>query len=314
MRSAEGSQGAPVLAPAAPGVQGVTAPVDTAAAQRRAFLDYAALAKPELTFLSVVTAVAGFLLGMPGLELTGLVHLTLGTSLVGAACGALNQYLERELDARMHRTARRPLPGGRIAPRTALFLGLLSAAAGTAQLWHFLGPLPGLLSAATLATYLLVYTPLKRHTHLATLVGGIPGALPPVIGWASATGELGPTALLLFAILFFWQMPHFHSLAWIYRKDYARAGYPLLAVTDPDGTRTGAAVAGFTLALLPVSLLAPAAGHGGVLYLAGALILGVAFLVPALRFRSARTTETARQVFFASLLYLPSLLLLLVLS
>jgi protoheme IX farnesyltransferase len=277
-------------------------------------LDYAALAKPELTFLSVVTAVAGFLLGSRGLELTGLIHLTFGTSLAGAACGALNQYLEREHDARMHRTARRPLPGGRIAPRTALFLGLLFAAGGTAHLWHFLGPLPGLLSAATLASYLLVYTPLKRHTHHATLVGGIPGALPPVIGWGSATGELGPTALLLFALLFLWQMPHFHSLAWIYRNDYARAGYPLLAVIDADGSRTGMMVAGFTLALLPVSLLAPLAGHGGVLYLAGASILGLAFLVPALRFRSAPTAETARHVFFASLLYLPSLLLLLVLS
>ena len=289
----------------------MSTPNATLALDRSRLQDYVTLLKPELTLLSSVTAVAGYLLGVQGLEGGGIAHTALGTFLTGGACGALNQYLEREQDALMRRTANRPLPARRIAPAEALLLGLLLAAAGITELWVFLGPLPGFLAVVTLAVYLLAYTPLKKVTAAATLVGGIPGALPPVIGWAAARQSLGPEALLLFALLFFWQMPHFFSLAWIYRKDYARAGYALLSTRDEEGRRTADAAVIFAGALFGLPLLFPAAGLGGGIQVIGGLLLGAGFLAAAIGFRAARTSAAARRVFFLSLFYLPAVLFLL---
>lgn len=286
-------------------------PNATLALDRSRLQDYVTLLKPELTLLSSVTAVAGYLLGVQGLDAPGIAHTALGTFLTGGACGALNQYLEREQDALMRRTANRPLPARRIAPAEALLLGLLLAAAGITELWVFLGPLPGFLALVTLAVYLFAYTPLKKVTPAATLVGGIPGALPPVIGWAAARQSLGPEALLLFALLFLWQMPHFFSLAWIYRKDYARAGYALLSTRDEEGGRTAAAAVIFTGALLGLSLVFPAAGLGGTFQVIGGLLLGAGFMAAAVGFMVTRTSAAARRVFFLSLFYLPAILFLL---
>ncbi|HTY58391.1 MAG TPA: heme o synthase, partial [Bacteroidota bacterium] len=213
----------------------------TLALERSRAMDYITLTKPELTFLSVLTALAGYYLGAGGVFAGGgLFHTLLGTAMVGGGSGALNQYIERRYDAQMKRTENRPLPSGRIAPLEALLFGLFLSVGGIVYLALAVNMLTGSLAAVTCVTYISLYTPLKRLTPLATLIGGIPGALPPVMGWTAATNEISLPALILFAILFFWQMPHFLSLAWMYRKDYARAGYRLLAVGDTSGGKTAA--------------------------------------------------------------------------
>jgi protoheme IX farnesyltransferase len=273
------------------------------------------LAKPELTLLSVITAVgAAYLAAQSNVSYWTLLHTFVGTLLVGGGAGALNQYLERRYDALMRRTENRPIPGGRVSGREALVFGLIIASIGVAELSVYTYLLAGLLAVATLATYLLLYTPLKRLTPFATVVGGVPGALPPVIGWAAVRGEVGMEAWALFAILFFWQMPHFLALAWMYRKDYARGGYKMLTVVDPEGTATSRQIIVYSIALLPATLLPTYLGLLGPVYFCGAFILSVLFILVALRLHWHRTNSAARKLFYASLAFIPALVLLMILD
>ncbi len=295
--------------------------IASAVRTRIRLMDYIELMKPELTFLSVLTALCGFYLASEGaFAIFGFVHTALGTALVGGGAGALNQYIERSYDALMKRTERRPLPAGRIAPTEALIFGIVVAVAGLTELMLFVNLLTSFLAFLTITSYLFLYTPLKRVTPSATLVGGIPGALPPLMGWAAARNELAGEAWILFAILFLWQMPHFLSLAWMYRKDYARAGFKMLTVVDKKGNRTARQIVLFCAALLPASLMSTFAGMTGSPYLVGALALGFAFLAIAILFAwytkydadesLAKANFYSRKIFFVSLLYLPALMFL----
>jgi len=272
-------------------------------------LDFWELTKPRIMLLIVLTTLAGFYLGAPDAsDPARLLNTLLGTALASAGASALNMVLEREADAQMRRTRNRPLPAGRLQPGEALTFGVLLGAAGVLYLTFVVNPLTGLLAAAAIASYLLVYTPLKRKTALCTVVGAAPGALPIVGGWAAARGALGVEAWLLFMILFFWQLPHFLALAWMYREDYARGGFPMLPTLDPDGESTARQIALNTLALLPVSLAPTMIGLAGRAYFFGALLLGLAFLSLSLYFVARRTNQFARRFYLASVLYLPALL------
>jgi heme o synthase len=287
----------------------------TIAIGRSRVADYITLTKPELTFLSVLTALAGALLAVDGaVPLDILAHVLLGTALVGGGAGALNQYIEREFDAQMRRTENRPLPSGRLSAGEVLVFGILLSVVGVVELLAFTNFLAGLLAGITLVTYLFLYTPLKRITPWSTFVGGIPGAIPPVIGWAAMRGEITIEAWILFGILFFWQMPHFFSLAWMYRRDYARAGYRLLTVVDPSGSVMSLYTLGYCILLLATSILPWTLGRAGNWYAVIACGLGVAFVGTAVLLRSSRGNDAARRVFFASLLYLPALFLALVID
>jgi protoheme IX farnesyltransferase len=257
----------------------------------------------------LLTTLAGFYLGSSSPASFGLMfHALGGTALLAIGAAALNQLLERDLDARMNRTENRPLPSGRIQPDTALFFGGICSATGLLWLALQVNLLTSLLGAATLASYLFVYTPLKRKTTLNTVIGAIPGALPPLMGWTAATGEIGVGGWSLFAILFFWQLPHFLAIAWMYRDDYARAGFVMLPVVDPDGGRTGRSSVSHTLGLLPISLFPFVLGISGKLYAVGAILMGFGFLIFAIRFSRSLTRASARNLFFASIIYLPLLL------
>jgi len=277
--------------------------------------DFILLGKPELTLLGVLTALGGATLGRAeGSSYVTLFWTFVGTLLVGAGAGALNMVLERKYDAAMKRTEGRPLPSGRVTVAEAAVFGIACSLAGVATLGLFTTATATLLSVITLATYLLLYTPLKRVTPVATIVGGVPGALPPVIGWAATTGGIGLEGWGLFAILFFWQMPHFLSLSWVYRRDYARAGYRLLAVLDPEGRAVTRQILIFTAALIPASVFPTYIGLCGVYYFAGALLLSIALLVATVRWVRPLTGSSARRVFFASLFYLPTLVFLMILD
>jgi len=267
--------------------------------------DYIALTKPRLNVLVVATSTAGFYLGAvaPISPLT-LIATVVGTTLVAGGAAALNQLYERHTDGLMPRTRMRPLPDGRVTPSEALVFGLLLSAAGLALLFLYSTWTASLLALATLVIYLLVYTPLKLRSPIATLVGAVPGALPPLIGWTAARGvTLGGVSLFL--IVFLWQIPHFMAIAWMYRDDYGAAGFPMLAVIDPEGRRAGRQAVGYAAALLPTSLVPTFVDLSGSAYGAIAAILGVALLVLSVRFAGARTNAAARQLFFASLVYLP---------
>jgi len=290
----------------------------------RAF-DYLLLTKPELTMLSVLTALCGFYLGTLGaFDYWRFFHVALGTTLVGGGAGALNQFVERRYDALMKRTERRPLPAGRLRPIEGLIFGSVMSILGIVDLCLFTNNLTGILAAVTFSTYIFLYTPLKRITPYSTLIGAIPGALPPVLGWAAARNDVNLGAAVLFAIVFCWQMPHFLSLAWMYRRDYARAGFKILTVGDPDGKRTSREIVAYSIALVPVSLLPASAGMTGLASMAGAVGLSLAFLfMSVMLVRHAGNPQTimgekfnsySRQLFFASLVYLPSLLLLIALD
>jgi heme o synthase len=282
---------------------------------RSRILDYVALAKPELTLLSVVTALGGaYLAGGHTLSFPLLLHTFIGTFLVGAGAGTLNQFIEREFDARMKRTEHRPLPAGRIHHRNALLMGLILSLAGMADLAIFTHVLAAFLSLVTLVSYLFVYTPLKRVTPFATVVGGLPGAIPPLIGWTAVSGEISMGAWSLFFILFFWQMPHFLSLGWMYRKDYARADYKLLTVLDPSGEASSRQILIYCIALVPAAIMPTLVGVLGVIYFVGALALSLGFLWLAIRLYRERTNLNARRLFFASLIYLSVLLGLMILD
>lgn len=271
--------------------------------------DLAELTKARIAVMVLVTAAAGFLLASQrGLDAVLLVHALVGTALVAAGAGVLNQVVERDTDALMRRTADRPLPAGRIAPDTALALGVALAVGGLAYLALAVNLLTALLGATTLAGYVFVYTPLKRVSSLATIVGAVPGAMPPLMGWAAARDSLDAGAWALFGILFFWQLPHFLAIAWMYREDYARGGFPMLPVTDPGGARTGRQTVLWAAGLVPVSLVPSALGLTGGVYLAGALALGLGFLGVAAAFHRDLTNPAARRLLLVSVLYLPAIL------
>lgn len=269
--------------------------------------NYWTLTKPEVNFLIVVTTLVGFHLGSPAgqLRLFLLVHTLLGTLLVASGTATLNQYVERRYDARMRRTARRPLPSGRLAPARALWFGILLSMAGGVYLALAVNWLASALAAFTLLSYLLLYTPLKRKTPFCTLIGAFPGAVPPLIGWAGARGSLGAEAWVLYAILFLWQFPHFLSIAWMYREDYNRAGYQMLPLSDRKGSSMAWQVVLFSLALLPVSLIPTFLGFEGITYFLGTLTLGLAFLFYGTRLALDRSNSLARRLVFGSVIYLP---------
>jgi heme o synthase len=275
--------------------------------------DFVELTKPRITTLVVLTALVGFVMASPGqLAAIPLLIVLAGTGLVAAGASTLNMVLERDTDARMHRTRSRPLAAGRMRTHGAIAFGLGLTALGLAALFSLSGPLPAAVALTTWFTYLFCYTPLKRRTSLSTLVGAVPGALPPVIGWAAARGSIDGGAFVLFAILFLWQVPHFLAIAWIYREDYARGGLPMLPVVDAPGRLTGRQAVAHAFALLLVSLLPTGVGMAGRVYLVGALLLGAALLGFSLRFALLRSVSAARGLFLASVIYLTALCALLV--
>ena len=277
--------------------------------------DLAEMTKPGITLMVVLTAGLGFLLaGGETFSFVLLVYTLLGTGLVSGGASVLNHVLERETDALMQRTANRPLPTGRMAPDTALLFGVAVAVAGLLVLYFAVNPLTALLGVAALAGYVFVYTPLKRISSLATIIGAIPGAIPPMMGWSAVRGELDLAAWGLFGLLFFWQMPHFLAIAWLCREDYARGGFPLLTVNDPDGTRTARQAVLWGAALIPVSLLPSVFGLMGGIYFVGALALGLVYLAFAVAFARTRSTPGARWLMLASILYFPAVLLVMLLD
>jgi protoheme IX farnesyltransferase len=290
--------------------------VDTAIATAPARIsDFVELTKPRITFLVLVTTAVGYALGVgPSFHPEVFLSLLVGTAFVSGGASALNQWAERDADARMARTCSRPLPSGRLAPTDALAFGLAISAVGIALLAGAVNGLTALLAAISLASYVLAYTPLKRVTSLCTLVGAVPGAIPPMMGWAAARGTLDREAWALFAVLFLWQLPHFLSIAWIYRDDYARAGFPMLPVTDPDGKSTGRQTVAYAAALVPVTLAAGAFAAAGQGYLWSAVGLGSVFVGCAIAFAVKRSVRAARVVFLVSVLYLPAVLGLMVLD
>lgn len=268
--------------------------------------DFVALSKPRLNLLVVATTAVGYYLGSAeGLDPVRFTNTVLGTALVAGGASALNQVAERRTDALMRRTRMRPLPGGRLQSGEASLFALVLATAGLLLLAFGANLLTAMVALTTLVTYVAVYTPLKLRTSLATVVGAVPGALPPMIGWAGATGALSREAWILFAIVFLWQMPHFLAIAWLYREDYARAGFPMLPVAEPDGHSTARQVVAYTAVLLPMSLAPAAVGLATSTYFAGALTLGLAFLALAVRFARRRDRGDARRLFFGSIIYLP---------
>jgi protoheme IX farnesyltransferase len=271
--------------------------------------DLIELGKPRITLLVTLTAAAGFVLASPeGIDPVRFVNALIGTALVAAGSAALNQFVERDSDRRMRRTAQRPLPAGRMSPDAALAWAVLLATTGLLQLLLLVNALTALVGAVTLGAYVLLYTPLKRVSALATVVGAFPGAAPPVMGWTAASGRLELGGWILFALLFLWQLPHFLSIAWLYREDYRAAGMPLLTVNDPDGKRTGRQAVLWASALVPVTLMPSAIGMTGWIALAGALAAGAWFLAAAVRFARTQTVATARRLLLVSVFYLPAVL------
>jgi protoheme IX farnesyltransferase len=270
---------------------------------------YLALTKPDVSFLVVLTTLAGFYLGSRGpLDVLRMAQTVFGTTLVAAGTSALNHFIERASDAHMRRTASRPLPTGQLRPRDAAIFGGALVAIGAIYLALVAGPLASSLGLFTAVSYLCLYTPLKKRTTLATAVGAIPGAMPPLIGWVAARGSLSKEAWLLFAIMVLWQFPHFMAIAWMYREDYARAGIRMLPTVDPKGTRTFRQIIGCAIVLLPVSLLMTLMGLTGILYFFGAVILGFALIQLCLWASASRTNVRAKWLMHATVLHLPLLL------
>lgn len=294
--------------PARPPAATVAAPLGTASALAARAGDYLALTKPRIVAMVLVAVAVGYSVGCQG-EFSGglLAHALLGIGAVAAGCSVLNQWWERGSDARMHRTARRPLPAGRIAPAEALTLGLLLSSGGFLWLWGFVNALTAALTLATLAAYVGVYTPLKRRSSLCTAVGAVPGAAPPVLGWTAAGGSPDLAALSLFAILYLWQFPHFLAIAWLYRDDYAQAGLRML---PQAGGRpiVGRLALTYAVVLLPLSLLPRLCGLAGDGYFFSALVLGLGYLLASAAFAWEESRGTARRVLWTSLIYLPAVL------
>ena len=274
--------------------------------------DYISLTKPRITWLILMSTGVGYFFGLRGTALGqidwwSLLHTIIGTGLIASGTAALNQWYERDADAKMRRTADRPLPAGRLDARRALAFGTILAIAGFAELAWFVNLLSGILGMATLASYLFLYTPLKQRSWLSTTVGAFPGAMPPMIGFAAASGTLTAQAWVLFAILFLWQFPHFYAIAWMYRDDYARAGIRMLPVVEPDGNSTARQIVLYASLLIPVSLAPGLLGMSGKIYLLGALALGLWFLYSGVRVATERSILRARGVLLVSVFYLPLL-------
>jgi protoheme IX farnesyltransferase len=275
--------------------------------------DFVSLTKPRLNFLVLLTTAAAYSLGAgPESTLVDLAHTLVGTFLVAGGAAALNQVWERHTDRLMRRTQRRPLAEQRITPIAGAIFGVVLTVVGAAELAYFINVLSSAVALITTATYLFFYTPLKLRTSLSTIAGAVPGALPAVIGWAAATNTLSIEAWVLFGIVFMWQMPHFLAIAWMYRDDYARAGMPLLPVIEPDGKSTGRQAVLYTAVLIPLSMMPTGVGLATARFLVGAISLGAILMLLSLEFSVKRNMETARRLFFGSILYLPILWALLV--
>lgn len=270
---------------------------------------YVDLTKPRITLLVALSALAGFALGSPSsIDWIQFLHTAIGVGLLSSGISALNQYWERDLDALMRRTKRRPLPSGKLTAGYALVFGVMVSLIAEAYLAWFINPLSALVGFAALASYLFFYTPLKTRTHWCTFIGAIPGALPALLGWTAARNEVGIEALVLFGIMFLWQFPHFHAIAAMCREDYARAGIRMLPVIEPDGKSTARQIVGYTIALVPVSLLPTFLHFSGWIYLAGAALLGAWFLHASVIAARQLTNEQSRRLLKVSVLYLPLLL------
>jgi protoheme IX farnesyltransferase len=277
--------------------------------------DFVQLVKARLTLLVLLTTAVGFYLAAPSpTNYAGLFHVVFGTALAAASAAALNQWWERGADALMHRTKTRPIPAGRMSPRDAFVIGTLLAAAGITYLALVCNALTAFLAGLTIVLYIFAYTPLKRISTANTLVGAIPGAIPPMIGWAAARGEINAGSWSLFAILFFWQMPHFFALAWMYRADYARAGFQMISSDDETGVRSSSQSVLFCLLLLVVGGVPAYLGLTNAIYVPIAFVLGGLFIAVAMQFHRRKTARDARRLFIMSIIYLPLLLLALVVT
>jgi protoheme IX farnesyltransferase len=277
--------------------------------------DYLELTKPRITWLIVMSAAVGYYFGHSGpWSLLSVLHSLLGTALIASGTAALNQWYERDADSHMRRTQARPLPAGRLQPYQALVFGIALALIGGLELGIFVNWLTAALGVATLAMYLLIYTPLKQKTWWSTTVGAVPGAMPPLIGYAAAAHVLRPEAYVLGAILFLWQFPHFYAIAWMYREDYSRAGIRMLPVVEPDGESTARQILLYSVLLIPISLLPKWMGMTGTIYMIGALASGLVFLYSGIQVSMDRTKARARRVLLASVVYLPVLYALMILD
>jgi protoheme IX farnesyltransferase len=276
--------------------------------------DYLELSKARIVMLVLITTAAGYLIGAKHFFALTLINTLIGTGLLAGGTNALNQYVEREHDKKMKRTRLRPLPDGRIAPLSALLFAIVISVAGTVYLGLLVNWVTAALGALTLSTYIFVYTPMKRTSTLCTIVGAVPGAIPPMMGWTAATGSIGLGAWILFAILFLWQMPHFMAISWIYREDYGRAGFAMLAVEDEGGEKTAGQAILFSAALLPVTAFAYLAHVAGMVFLIGGLVAAIAFLAAAIVFARTLDNSAAKKLFMVSNLYLMTAMLLLVIG
>jgi len=277
--------------------------------------EYLQLTKPRIALLIVISTAVGYCFGIDShLNLVTLFNALLGTALMAAGSATLNQWYERDIDSKMNRTRKRPIPAGTIAADHALCFGVIVSLLGALDLWYFANPLAAALSVLTSAGYLFVYTPLKRMGPICTTVGAVPGAMPPLIGFAAANGHLRLEAWILFGILFLWQFPHFHAIAWMYRDDYKRGDVKMLAVVEPDGKAFSRQILGTLLLLIPVTLAPTFVHMAGKVYLIAALLLGAAFLYFGVQICQERTHERARRLLLASVIYMPLLFAFLVLD
>jgi protoheme IX farnesyltransferase len=277
--------------------------------------DFLELTKPRITILILICTAVGYYFGCrTSFQLAMLVHVLLGTALMASGTSALNQWWEADSDARMHRTRQRPIPAGRMKRSHAFVFGVLVSAAGFAELWFGANALAAALGLFTLLTYLFVYTPLKQRSPACTTVGALPGAMPPLIGYAAASGAIDARAIALFLILFIWQFPHFYAIAWMYREDYARGGIRMLPVIQPDGESTAKRVVACSILLIPISIVPRLLGMTGSLYVVAAGAAGLGLLYFGVQLGRERDFARARQVLLASVLYLPILLAVMVIS
>jgi protoheme IX farnesyltransferase len=279
-----------------------------------AWRDYFDLSKPGIGFYAVITTVAAFWMASNELDLLLLLHTVIATALVTAGGGALNQVIEVQADAAMKRTESRPIPAGRVAVEHGLLFGVLNSIIGVVYLLLAVNSLTALLAIATLIGYLFIYTPLKKYSSISTIIGAFPGAIPILIGWTAVTGSIDIRGWSLFAILFLWQIPHFLAIAWMYRKDYSRAGFPMLTVIEPEGISAAHQSLIYLIALVPVSVLPTKLGMTGSVYFYGALLLSVGYLAAAVYLAVRRTNSASKRLLFASIIYLPVLLLLMVID
>jgi heme o synthase len=277
--------------------------------------DYYELSKPGIGFYAVISTFAAFWLASPAvIDHMLLLHTLIATALVTAGGGALNQVIEIEADKQMRRTENRPLPSGRVPVNVGIAYGVFFAITGVVYMQLAVNTISAVLALGTLVGYLAIYTPLKKKTHLSTIVGAFPGAIPILIGWTAVRGSIDLSGWVLFIILFFWQIPHFLAIAWMYRKDYARAGFPMLSVLDEDGFSVASQAVYYVVSLVPVSLMLTILGVTGWLYFWGALLLGIGFIASGIHCAIKRTNTAAKQLLFASIIYLPLILALMVLD